>query len=239
MHACAVDIIIALFFSHDSRELIVYTVFRYIRCKVKNGISVIELTEHTQFLLDHLKETVLGQNDQCIWAPTSDIILPSNIVNSQHAKVESLRNTSISTSFVGSGQPITPAVPTETAISTSELVLIPSIELGEEVLAMKECNDKVIKLLLTVKKRHLLATKLAGCIYTRAELANNNHKCLDATKLQHIKTLVFNKFPCSADENPVRVWKFICKKIDDKHRHLKRLEQKRSKDELLRFIDTL
>ena len=155
--------------------------------------------------------------------------MPSNIVNSQHAKVESLINTSILTSFVGSG--IASAVPTETAIGTSELVLLPSIELGEEVpqiFAMKERSDKVIKLLLTAPKRHLLATKLAGCIYTRAELANNNHKCIDATKLRYIKTLVFTKFPCSAAENPVRVWKDICKKIDVKHRNLKR-EQKRYK----------
>ena len=152
----------------------------------------------------------------------------SDIVNLQHANVESLRNTSVTT--------ITPPVPTEIAISTPELFLLPAIVSGEKVpqiIVRKEVSDKVIKLLLsTVKEPHLLATKVAGCIYTTADLVQYNHKKLDAIKLQYIEAVVFSKFPCSGYKDRVCVWKYICKKIDDKHRHLKRLDKRRSKHEL-------
>ena len=70
--------------------------------------------------------------------------------------------------------------------------------------------------------RHLCALKLLPHFFRKEELAQSNtdgshdKKCLDSTKLNSLKILVFSKFPVSNSEEKTKAWRFIKGKINSK-----------------------
>ena len=65
------------------------------------------------------------------------------------------------------------------------------------------------------RERHLCALKLLSSVFSKEELASSNtdgtydKKCLDSTKLNSLKLLVFTKFPASNNDEKDRAWRFI------------------------------
>ena len=76
--------------------------------------------------------------------------------------------------------------------------------------------------------RHGLSLKLVGLLYSSKELAMCNctgtlgSEKLDTDRMQYIREITFTRFPCSLVETQEDVWKFICSKIDAKHRNEKK-----------------
>jgi len=69
---------------------------------------------------------------------------------------------------------------------------------------------------------HLCALKLLPHFFSKEELAESNtdgsydEKCLDSTKLNSLKILVFSKFPASTSKEKDKAWRFIKGKINSK-----------------------
>ena len=78
-------------------------------------------------------------------------------------------------------------------------------------------------------ERHLCALKLLTHFFSKEERAESNtagshdKKCLDATKLNSLKILVFSKFPVSTSEEKGKAWRFIKGKINSKCRATRKL----------------
>lgn len=73
-------------------------------------------------------------------------------------------------------------------------------------------------------KRHLCTLKLLPHIFSKEELAESNtdgsheKKCLNNTKLNTLKILVFSKFPVRNSDEKDKSWRFIKSKINSKCR---------------------
>ena len=73
-------------------------------------------------------------------------------------------------------------------------------------------------------ERQLCVLKLVHSIFTNEELASSNtdgnygKKCLDSTKLNSLKVLVFTKYPVDVKEDKEKIWKVIKSKINSKCR---------------------
>ena len=78
-------------------------------------------------------------------------------------------------------------------------------------------------------ERHLCALKLLPHFFRKEELAESNtdgshdKKCLDSTKLNSLKILVFSKFPVSNSEEQDKAWRFIKGKINSKCRATRKI----------------
>ena len=83
-------------------------------------------------------------------------------------------------------------------------------------------------------KRHLCALKLLQSIFSKEELASSNtdgtygKNCLDATKLNSLKALVFSRFPTNANEDREKIWRCIKSKINSKCRSIRKFAAKES-----------
>ena len=101
-------------------------------------------------------------------------------------------------------------------------------EVGEELIStcVTPTRIKTIQHALskTETERHLCALKLLPHFFSKEELAESNtdgshdKKCLDSTKLNSLKILVFSKFPASTSEEKDKAWRFIKGKINSKCR---------------------
>ena len=75
---------------------------------------------------------------------------------------------------------------------------------------------------------HLCALKLLPSFFSKEELASSNtdgtydKKCLDSTKLNSLKLLVFTKFPACTNDEKDRAWRFIKGKINCKCRAIRK-----------------
>lgn len=78
------------------------------------------------------------------------------------------------------------------------------------------------------RERHLCALKLMPSFFSKEELASSNtdgmydKKCLDSTKLNSLKLLVFTKFPAITNDEKDRAWRFIKGKINCKCRAIRK-----------------
>ena len=97
--------------------------------------------------------------------------------------------------------------------------------IDEELIVMCVTPSKVKLVKETLGKeneRHLCALKLLQSIFSKGELASSNtdgaygKNCLDATKLNLLKALVFNRFPTNANEDREKIWRCIKSKINSK-----------------------
>ena len=101
-------------------------------------------------------------------------------------------------------------------------------EVGEELIGTCVTLTRVKTIQHALSKpetaRHLCALKLLPHFFSREELAESNtdgshdKKCLDSTKLNSLKILVFSKFPVSNSEEKDKAWRFIKGKINAKCR---------------------
>ena len=98
---------------------------------------------------------------------------------------------------------------------------------GEELIRTCVTPRKVTRVqeaLDREKERHKCALKLLPYFFTKEEVANSNtngtHQkaCLDSSKLNSLKTLVFSKFPASSNEEKDKIWRSIKGKINTKYR---------------------
>lgn len=73
-------------------------------------------------------------------------------------------------------------------------------------------------------ERHKCALKLLPYFFSKEELANSNtdgthsKACLDSSKLNSLKTLIFSKFPVSSNEEKAKIWRSVKGKINAKCR---------------------
>lgn len=103
-----------------------------------------------------------------------------------------------------------------------------SQEVGEDLISqcVTPTRVKSIKTALSrpESERHLCALKLLPHFFSKEELAESNtdgsydKQCLDSTKLNSLRVLVFSKFPLGANEDKEKVWKFVKGKINSKCR---------------------
>lgn len=103
-----------------------------------------------------------------------------------------------------------------------------SQEVGEDLISqcVTPTRVKSIKTALSrpESERHLCALKLLPHFFSKEELAESNtdgsydKHCLDSTKLNSLRVLVFSKFPLGANEDKEKVWKFVKGKINSKCR---------------------
>lgn len=101
-------------------------------------------------------------------------------------------------------------------------------EVGEELIGTCVTPTRIKTIQHTLSKpeteRHLCALKLLPHFFSKEELAESNtdgshdKKCLDSTKLNSLKILVFSKFPVSNSEEKDKAWRFIKGKINSKCR---------------------
>ena len=115
--------------------------------------------------------------------------------------------------------------------SCSPVVELPAIitpsRVGEELIRTSVTPRKVTKVqeaLDREKERHKCALKLLPYFFTKEEVANSNtngtHQkaCLDSSKPNSLKTLVFSKFPVASNEEKDKIWRSIKGKINTKCR---------------------
>ncbi|XP_068754159.1 uncharacterized protein [Montipora capricornis] len=109
--------------------------------------------------------------------------------------------------------------------------------IGEELVVTCVTPSKVKVVQETLGKeneRHLCALKLLQSIFAKEELASSNtdgtygKKCLDATKLNSLKALVFSRFPANANEDREKIWRSIKSKINTKCRSIRKCATKES-----------
>ncbi|XP_074632678.1 uncharacterized protein LOC141891574 [Acropora palmata] len=109
--------------------------------------------------------------------------------------------------------------------------------IGEELIVTCVTPSKVKLVQETLGKeneRHLCALKLLQSIFSKEELASSNtdgtygKNCLDATKLNSLKALVFGRFPTNANEDREKVWRCIKSKINYKCRSIRKFAAKES-----------
>ena len=87
--------------------------------------------------------------------------------------------------------------------------------------------SKVKQMLARESERHKCTLKLLPYFFTREELANSNtdgthgKDCLDGTKLNALKVLVFTKFPASSEPEKDKVWRDLKGRINAKCRSSK------------------
>lgn len=101
-------------------------------------------------------------------------------------------------------------------------------EVGEELIGTCVTPTRIKTIQHTLSKpeteRHLCALKLLPHFFSKEELVESNtdgshdKKCLDSTKLNSLKILVFSKFPVSNSEEKDKAWRFIKGKINSKCR---------------------
>ena len=106
-------------------------------------------------------------------------------------------------------------------------------EVGEELISTCVTPTRIETIQKALSKpdteRHLCALKLLTHFFSKEELAQSNtdgshyKKCLDATKLNSLKILVFSKFPVSTNEEKSKAWRFIKGKINSKCRTTRKL----------------
>ena len=106
-------------------------------------------------------------------------------------------------------------------------------EVGEELIGTCVTPTRVKTIQHALSKpetaRHLCALKLLPHFFTREELAESNtdgshdKKCLDSTKLNSLKILVFSKFPVSNSKEKDKAWRFIKGKINAKCRATRKI----------------
>ena len=122
-----------------------------------------------------------------------------------------------------------------------------SQEVGEELISTCVTPTRIKTIQNALSKpdteRHLCALKLLPHFFSKEELAESNtdgshdKKCLDATKLNSLKILVFSKFPVSANEEKDKAWRFIKGKINSKCRATRKLLLTWLMDFLAAFVD--
>ena len=106
-------------------------------------------------------------------------------------------------------------------------------EVGEELIGtcVTPTRVKIIQHALSKPEteRHLCALKLLPHFFRKEELTESNtdgshdKKCLDGTKLNSLKILVFSKFPVSNSEEMDKAWRFIKGKINSKCRATRKI----------------
>ena len=113
---------------------------------------------------------------------------------------------------------ITPATPN----SAMETVSI-EVPVGEKVIRSCVTPRKVHGVQEALRKeedRHRCAVRLLPYFFSKEELSNSNtdgshgKQCLDSSKLNSIKVLVFSKFPVESAAEKDRLWRFIKTKIN-------------------------
>ena len=108
-----------------------------------------------------------------------------------------------------------------------------SQEVGEELFSTCVTPTRIKTIQNALSKpdteRHLCALKLLTHFFSKEELAesntdgSHNKKCLDTTKSNSLKILVFSKFPVSTNEEKGKAWRFIKGKINSKCRTTRKL----------------
>ena len=114
-----------------------------------------------------------------------------------------------------------PQTPPTCALTETELVvregLIQTCVTPRKVQALKQTLDKAEKI-------HKCALKLLPFFFSKEELSTCNTDgsygkgCLDATRLNNLKILLFTKFPNSSPLQKDKLWKAIKSKINAKCR---------------------
>jgi len=96
--------------------------------------------------------------------------------------------------------------------------------------------SRVQQILASESERHKCTLKLLPYFFTREELANSNtdgthgKDCLDGTKLNALKVLVFTKFPANSQSEKDKVWRDLKGRRNAKCRSSKFFNRRGHKD---------